>query len=359
MLKKNKGKLILSSLVTLLPAVLGLLLWEQLPERVATHWGIDGTPDGWSGRWAIFVLPLVLLAAQWLCVLITLKDPKNEDQNPKAFALVIWIIPALSLLMMGFTYFVALGNPFSALKLMALVFGLMFTVIGNYMPKVRQNSTLGVKISWTLTSEANWNATHRFCGKVWTAGGVLTLVSIFLPDNWCVAVLPLLLIPMIALPVLYSWRYHRKELAEGTAPEQKTVDEFRKKHRAASGIITAVLLAVLVPVMFTGSIRLQLEDTALRVDATFWEELTLPYDAIDSLELREGKVDGVRTNGFNSAKLLLGTFQNEEFGLYTRYTYTDPESAIVIRSGERVLVISAEDAAATRALYEALLEKVG
>ena len=359
MLKKNKGKLILSSIVILLPMVIGLLLWEQLPERFATHWGIDGTPNGWSGRWAIFVLPLVLLAAQWLCVLVTMKDSKNTDQHPKALALVIWILPALSLLMMGFTYFVALGNPFSALKLMALVFGLMFTVIGNYMPKVRQNSTLGIKISWTLTSEANWNATHRFCGKVWTAGGILTLVSIFLPDNWCVAVLPLLLIPMIALPVLYSWRYHRKELAEGTAPEQKTVDEFRKKHRAISGIITAVLLAVLVPVMFTGSIRLQLDDTALQVDATFWQELTLPYDAIDSLELREGKVDGIRTNGFNSAKLLLGTFQNEEFGLYTRYTYTDSESAIVIRSGERVLVISAEDAAATEALYGALLEKVG
>ena len=63
--------------------------------------------------------------------------------------------------------------------------------------------------------------------------------------------------------------------------------------------------------------------------------------------------------GFGSPKLSMGTFSNEEFGLYTRYTYTQCSTAIVIRSGERVLVISAEDAAATRALYEALLEKVG
>ena len=64
-------------------------------------------------------------------------------------------------------------------------------------------------------------------------------------------------------------------------------------------------------------------------------------------------------SGFASSKLLYGWFKNDELGSYTRYTYTDSESAIVIRSGERVLVISAEDAAATRALYEALLEKVG
>jgi len=359
MIRKNKWKLVLSSVVILLPMVIGLLFWDKLPEQFATHWGIDGTPDGWSGRWSVFVLPLILLAMQWLCVLITLKDPKNADQHPKAFALVIWIVPALSLLMMGFVYFVALGNPFSALKLMALVFGLMFTVLGNYMPKIRQNSTLGIKISWTLTSEANWYATHRFCGKVWTVGGILALLCVFLPDSWNIPVLLLLMVPMIALPVLYSWRYHRKELAEGTAPEEETVSVFRKKHAAASGIITAVLLIVLVPVMFAGSIRVQLDDTALTVDATFWEDLTLPYDAIDSLELQESQVGGVRTNGFNSAKLLLGTFQNEDLGLYTRYTYTGPGPAIVIVSNGRTLVIGLKDPAETRALYEALTERVG
>ena len=359
MIRKNKWKLVLSSMVILLPMVIGLLFWDKLPERFATHWGIDGTPDGWSGRWAVFVLPLILLAMQWLCILIAAKDPKNADQHPKAFGLVIWIMPALSLLMMGFVYFVALGNPFSALKLMALVFGLMFTVIGNFMPKIRQNSTLGIKISWTLTSEANWYATHRFCGKVWTVGGIFALLCIFLPDSWNIPVLLLLMVPMTVLPVLYSWRYHKKELAEGTAPEQESVSAFRKKHGVISGIITAVLLIVLVPVMFAGSIRVQLEDTALRVEATFWEDLTLPYEAIDSVELREERVDGVRASGFGSARLLMGTFQNEDLGLYTRYTYTGDGPVIVIGSRGRTLVIGLKTSAETRALYEALTERVG
>ena len=79
MLKQNKRKLLISSAVILLPALVGLLLWNQLPARMATHWGLDGTTDGWSGRtFAVFGMPLMLLATHWLCILITAKDPKSQ-----------------------------------------------------------------------------------------------------------------------------------------------------------------------------------------------------------------------------------------------------------------------------------------
>ena len=62
MIRKNKGKLILSSLVILLPMVMGLLLWNQLPEQIATHWGLHGEPDGWSGRpMAVFGIPAIMV----------------------------------------------------------------------------------------------------------------------------------------------------------------------------------------------------------------------------------------------------------------------------------------------------------
>ena len=46
MWKQNKRKIIISSLITLLPMVFGLIFWKELPEQMATHWGIDGTADG-------------------------------------------------------------------------------------------------------------------------------------------------------------------------------------------------------------------------------------------------------------------------------------------------------------------------
>ena len=37
MIKNNKMKLIISSVITLLPMLFGIIMWEKLPEKMATH----------------------------------------------------------------------------------------------------------------------------------------------------------------------------------------------------------------------------------------------------------------------------------------------------------------------------------
>ena len=59
MIKKNKRTLVAGSIVILLPILLGLFLWDRLPDQMVTHWGFDGTPNGWSSKtFAVFGLPL-------------------------------------------------------------------------------------------------------------------------------------------------------------------------------------------------------------------------------------------------------------------------------------------------------------
>ena len=360
MLRRNKGKLILSSLITLLPALVGLLLWDKLPDEIITHWNAAGTPDGWSSKAeAILLLPAVLLGVQWLCLFFTAKDPKNQEQSPKAFLLLIWIIPALSVMLMGFTYFIALGETFSALRLMNVLFGLMFMVMGNYMPKFKQNYTMGIKIRWTLRSEENWNATHRFAGKVWFFCGLAILISTFLPGEASIYVLLGMLLPAVALPILYSWWYYRKQVASGTAPENTPPTPYEKTGRKVSAIALPIIFILVALLMFTGNIRSECLDDYLLITATYHADASIAYSEMDSAELRTEKVPGTRMMGFSSARLLLGTFQNEEFGLYTRYTYTGCDSCLVITCGEKVLVLNAADEAATQALYEDLLARIG
>ena len=205
----------ISSLVILLPIVFGLIFWNQLPERIATHWGPNGDPDGWSSReLAVFALPLFLFAIHWLCVLVTSKDPKNKDKNKKAQSLVLFIIPILSLLVNGIMYMTALGMPLRVEMIMPVFFGLLFIVLGNYMPKCRQNYTIGIKISWTLNSEENWNATHRFAGKLWMIGGALIMFGVFLPSTYIFVAFFAIAMVMVITPVIYSYRFHKKETAE-------------------------------------------------------------------------------------------------------------------------------------------------
>ncbi len=75
MLKTHKTKIIISTLIILIPILVGLLLWNQLPDQVATHWGADGQPNGWSSKlFAVVGLPLFLVAVHWICVLATAAD---------------------------------------------------------------------------------------------------------------------------------------------------------------------------------------------------------------------------------------------------------------------------------------------
>ncbi len=358
MIRRNKKKLILTSLLTLLPIAVGLLLWNRLPEAFATHWGIDGQPDGFSSpAFAVFVPPLMLLAVHWLCIFVTARDPKNRDRNRKPFGMVLWIIPVISNLSSGLTFALALGAEFSISSVMLGVMGLLFIILGNYLPKCRQNNTIGIKVPWVYTSEENWNATHRFGGRVWMAGGLLILAASFLPG---VSGIPLILIAiavLAAVPVIYSYLYYCGQKKQDVA--LVSVSAIARKRGKYVLIFIAVTLILVAVLLFSGSIHIRFEKTGFTIEASFYSDLTVDYSAIENMELREGNVEGVRTMGFGSFRLLMGTFENAEFGSYTRYTYYAPDACVVLTVNGRILVISGRDAEQTRAIYRELLQNMG
>ena len=209
MIKKNWRTLVLTSIVTLIPIVIGLLLWNRLPEQMPTHWGINGEVDAWSSKgYAVFLFPSLLLGFHWLCLFATAMDPKKEAYTQRMLVLVLWICPAISLLIGSLMYAKALGYDLRVNIIMPLLVGVMFIIVGNLLPKMRQSYTLGIKLPWTLHNEENWNKTHRFGGKVWVAGGIVILATAFLGNFW---ILLGMLIVMVALPTIYSYCLYRKQ----------------------------------------------------------------------------------------------------------------------------------------------------
>ncbi len=357
MLKRNKTTLILSSLVVLLPILVGVLLWDALPAQMTTHWGADGVADGWSSRpFAVFALPLILLPIHLLCVFITGKDPKNKDQSGKLLGIMYWVIPVISLFSNAMVYAAAFGKQPDWENITFLLLGLTFLIIGNYLPKCKQNYTLGIKLKWTLENEENWNATHRFGGKVWVIGGIFFLFGVFLPLEAVPAATIILVTLMVLLPTLYSYSYHKKQLQAGTAT---AVPMPRKKTVTALSMAMAAAVLLLVGVLtFTGSIQMQYGESSFTVKASYWDDLTVDYAAIDHLEYRTELVKGIRTFGFGSPKLSLGSFKNEEFGAYTLYAYTRCKPCVVLYVGERILVLSGADVPATDAIYQELTARM-
>lgn len=208
MIRKNWKILVITSMIILLPVLVGIILWNQLPDQIPTHWNAAGEIDGWSGKpFAVFGLPMLMLAFQWLCVLGTSADPKKENHPSKVLHLVFWIIPVISVMLFAITYAVALGSKVRMEMVMPVLVGLVLAIVGNYLPKCKQNYTIGIKIPWTLNSEENWNRTHRFAGRLWLVSGLVIMLTGFLGGFWIFFGVVLV---MVLVPVIYSYLLHRK-----------------------------------------------------------------------------------------------------------------------------------------------------
>ena len=331
----HKGQLILSSLVTLLPALAG---WRLAWEAAA------------------------MLAAHWLVLLITFSDRRNrENQSRKAVRLIFWIMPAVSLLTGGVTALLQRGvqSASTLSTAMAMGFGLLFIVLGNYMPKFRQNSFMGIRVKWTLESEANWNATHRMGGKVWVAGGFACLAGAMLPVKAMGAVFPVVLVTVALAPIVYSYYYSKTQPAA-----EKTVSApLPLWQKRAARLIVAAVAVIAVWAFLAGSAKIVYDDASFTVEASGWQDLTLSYSdiaAVDYLPAEEVPEGGIRTYGLGNLRVSFGHFSNEAYGDYIRYTYDSCRDCVrLTTAGGRTVLLNGPDQAATRAIFDQLKERTG
>ena len=211
MLKANRKTLIITSIVTILPMLIGVICWNRLPDVMATHFGLNNEANGFSSKaLAVFGLPAFLLALLWVGAFVTSRDPKKQNISPKVFSLTLWIVPVLSLFVAAIMYPINLGYKLDVIFFAELLLGLLFIIIGNYLPKARQNYTIGIKIPWTLANEENWNRTHRLAGYLWMICGILIVVigvTRFVPAAWLIGII----LMMVLVPCIYSFWLHAKK----------------------------------------------------------------------------------------------------------------------------------------------------
>lgn len=348
----RRETVILSSLITLLPIVVGLLLWKRLPEEFGIFLDPDSHPDAYGSLpTAIFVPPLIMLVAHWIALFFTFRDPGNQSQNRKVITLVAWIIPILSNLTSYMTYALAMGAQYSVASYMQLALGLLFAIIGNYLPKTRPNSTIGIRIPWTFTSRHNWNATHRFGGKCWMIGGLVMAIAAFIPNEYSVEIMVAILLILIVLPTAYSYVYYLRQKAKG-----EPLHALPKLGK--SGIIALVILLVfIVLTLFTGDLEFVFQDDHMTIEASYYSDVIVRYQDIEAIEYRVTKLESSRVSGFGSLRLQMGYFHNEEFKTFTQYTYLKPDAHIVLTLRDRTLVIADKTESETRILYETLKAK--
>jgi len=203
----NKS-LILTSLICLFPILVGILLYDKLPSEIPIHFDFTGTADDYTSKnIAIFGLPLFLVFINILAHLGIDSDPKKQNTPLIIKNIGKWIVPIIAIFIVPTTFLIAIGIEIKITFIATIFVSILFIIIGNYLPKCKQNYTVGIKVPWTLNSEENWNKTHRFSGFLFFFVGIILFVSAFL--NYFKILLVLIIVVAI-LPILYSFILYKK-----------------------------------------------------------------------------------------------------------------------------------------------------
>ncbi|WP_173219631.1 MULTISPECIES: SdpI family protein [unclassified Streptococcus] len=210
-IKINKKLVLFTSILILLPSLVGCVFWNQLPEEIPTHFNLLGQADGYNHKMsAIFGLPTLMLLMHWLLLFIMIKDPKSSNISSKIQVLIYWIIPFVSCLSMISIFGESLGYSMMSGLLTQIFMGVVMIVIGNYLPKTHRNYIIGIRLPWTLENDENWRKTHRLAGKIWVLGGLLLILNSFV-QLYVYWVFFLTLFFVVIIPSVYSYQLSKLE----------------------------------------------------------------------------------------------------------------------------------------------------
>jgi len=191
-----------------------VFFYNNLPERIATHWNFAGEIDGWgSGKVQAIAIPLMAVGMYLLFLLLPYIDPKKERYEQ--FSKIYHIFKTMILVLLVIIYFViglnGLGYDLPVGMIIPGLIGLLFIVIGNYMGKIKRNWFMGIRTPWTLSSEEVWNKTHRFGGKMFILGGLLMIAEIFVPVSWKLPIFIIMIAALTLGTMGYSYLVYLKE----------------------------------------------------------------------------------------------------------------------------------------------------
>lgn len=209
-MKINKT-LIISTILCIIPMIFSILLYNKLPEKIPTHFNINGEVDSYGSKlFVCILLPIILCIVNILLNIILNNEPKKQNHNETLLNISKFIIPLMSLIFIPSSILISLGFNINIAIIAPIFISIIFILIGNYLPKCRPNYTMGIRLPWTLNNENNWIKTHRLSGFLWVISGLILLLTTLINKNLSFYVLIISIILTVIIPCIYSFILYKK-----------------------------------------------------------------------------------------------------------------------------------------------------
>lgn len=213
MLKKKSD--IYNVVLIVIAFLINIAVYSKLPDQIPTHWNVAGEIDGYSSKvFGAFMAPVIMLVV-WLGMkFLPNIDPKkkNYEKFDSSYSIIICLLTSFFFVLHLLTITVSLGYDISINKVIPLIIGILFIILGNYMPKSKSNFFYGIKTPWTLTSDVSWRKTHRLGGKLFVIAGIIVVISsIFLTGTVQVSIFVISTSIATLVPIVASYFYAKND----------------------------------------------------------------------------------------------------------------------------------------------------
>jgi len=204
---------IIAIAIILLSFALAFYFCPLMPEKMASHWNVQGEIDGYTSKWwGLFLMPIISLGMFLFFILIPKIDPLKE--NIKKFRKYFDGFMVLIIFFLFYIYLLSvfwnLGLRFDMSRFMMPTLGLLFYYCGILVKNAKRNWFIGIRTPWTLSNDKVWEKTHKMGGKLFKVAGLLVLVGIFFPKCALFFVLIPIFLIVIYL-IVYSYLEYQKE----------------------------------------------------------------------------------------------------------------------------------------------------
>ena len=225
---------LLTRISALLPLVITLIWLQFLPDQVPVNYDFEGNVDRWGSKWEYLLLPGIVLAMYMIACFVVKaglrksaedgRQKAHAEANAKVIRVVLIVSGLFFTVLQSFMLYAAGQNAASGAtvesvdlnRVTAVCMGVLFLVLGNYMPKAKRNSMVGFRCGWTMFNDVTWQKSNRFSGYALMLAGLATLAcAVLLPENWVIPGMLVLLTTAMIICLVYAARVYHEEKAKG------------------------------------------------------------------------------------------------------------------------------------------------
>lgn len=222
-------------IISVIPLIITMAVLKYMPDSVPMHYNISGEIDRWGSKYENLIFPaIILFFTLFWHLLIFLFEKKavkanveKERAEAKLNAMVLKVTAISMAVMFGIlqcfilyaAYIESKANATHAAidigNISCILAGIMFIVLGNFMPKTKKNGIIGLRVAWSMYNDVTWMKSNRFGAVILIVTGILTIVTTFFTDsNITVAIMLVYLFASTAIMLIYAHSVYAEEVSK-------------------------------------------------------------------------------------------------------------------------------------------------